>query len=69
MVFYSYAETKQTQVDGQYYSTPPHPLHTEHPSRVLLSPRASLLTAPWKGEKTFQMMLEMMRGLFNQNKE
>lgn len=47
MVFYSYAETKQAQVDGQCYSSPPHPLHTEHPSRVLLLPADSSL----KGRK------------------
>lgn len=55
--------------NGQCYFTSPHALHTEQPSRVLLQLRASLMTAHWKGEKTFQMMFEMMRDLFNQNKE
>lgn len=54
MVFYSYAETKQAQVDGQYYSTPTFsPPYWAPPQGPALTqaPTSCITTPPWCGEE------------------
>lgn len=60
MVFYSYAETKQAQVDGQYYSTP-----TFSPP-YWAPPQGPALTQALASPHPHGVV---RRALFNQNKE